>query len=682
MPAPLWRFARMNPSAPSESPIQGEFFTSTADLADRFVRESIQNSLDAAKDLSSQPVHIRFAFNRGVHVLPQERAQKYLEGLRPHLEAAFESSDFAQSQANGNTDSADYETQEQISKLISGPMDSLVVEDFGTTGLLGSIYANGSMEKDNNFWGFFRSVGISPKSENAAGSWGLGKWVFSDVSRINSVIGMTLNEENANPLLMGQVVLKTHTLLEREKDVKYPSYGSYAAHSNQEDSKWLPLPLGAQEETDSPDELAFIREAQEDFNLSRGNSHGLSVIIPFPNRELTVDAIAQAVIIQYFLPIVKGQLIVAISDADNAERIIDSETVDYEVLRVRHSGSEERSPEALQKVIDLARWSQTQEANEELVSIDLPKTSDNVSEAIELENLRSRFDEGKPLAFLLKTHVSKRSEGKTRKETYFKMFIEKDETLAQGHDYYIRGHLHIPKIDRIKGYKARSLAIVESTSELGHLLRDSEGPAHTDWNPISERLKNAWMGGSKTVSDVRMAAARIIKALSQPSAPSLENVLADIFPAGTQDPQPPKSPDSRPPSKHPIIASRVANGFRISNKEPNEKSKIANTKWHLAFAYDMERGSKAKILKRFDSNAEKGYPDFSLETGQIEIKDSQNCDIKITGDNKVEFTVNQIPFHFSVGGFDGRDIITEITKITPDVDEPEYDSLQEVDYAT
>ena len=80
-----WRFARMSPSQVNQDPVQGEFFTAAADLPDRLVRESIQNSLDARR--GNETVRVRFAFSGEQHALPVQAARRWLAGLEPHLRA-------------------------------------------------------------------------------------------------------------------------------------------------------------------------------------------------------------------------------------------------------------------------------------------------------------------------------------------------------------------------------------------------------------------------------------------------------------------------------------------------------------------------------------------------------------------------------------------------------------------
>ena len=83
-------------------------------------------------------------------------------------------------QADPSADAAERDAIDDALARMDGPMPWVTVEDFGTTGLAGNIEANDPKEPGNHFWGFFRSIGISPKGEDAGGSWGLGKWVFPD----------------------------------------------------------------------------------------------------------------------------------------------------------------------------------------------------------------------------------------------------------------------------------------------------------------------------------------------------------------------------------------------------------------------------------------------------------------------------------------------------------------------
>ena len=147
MPEPRWRFAEMPPAAINENPVQGEFFTAASDLPERFVREAIQNSLDAKDETRDGPVRVRFAFSETP--LPATAAGRYVEGIRAHLEGVAQ---IQPGTALGQTRPMDELTAvREALDLLDRDMSSLVVEDFGTTGLTGRVDANEPLEEGNDF---------------------------------------------------------------------------------------------------------------------------------------------------------------------------------------------------------------------------------------------------------------------------------------------------------------------------------------------------------------------------------------------------------------------------------------------------------------------------------------------------------------------------------------------------
>lgn len=435
MTNPRWRFARMTPAQVHQDPVQGEFFSRQDDLPGRLVREAIQNSLDAARD--GETVRVRFVFSGERDALPVKRATRYLDGLEEHVEAVVEAggmSTGASDDDDENEESAAYDALACFDR----PMDYLVVEDFGTKGLKGDIRANSELEKDNHFWGFFRSIGISPKGANDAGSWGLGKWVFPDASIINAYLGMTQREDEENWLLMGMTLLKSHHLGEGAERRQFPYYGFFAAHDDADDGRWLPLPVDSDADADD-----FILSALDDFGLKRMDDPGLSVIVPYPKGELTPAAIARAVLTQYFLPVVRGDLVVEIVHPDEETRTIDDVSIGEEVGRIAGRGDE--SPESLRRAIALARWAIVREEREHTA---LP--AGNLAGALagrnDLDAIREHYERGKRLAFRLTTNARPRSDGRPI-ETSFNLYLERDEALDRGHDYFMRGPLRIPDMN-------------------------------------------------------------------------------------------------------------------------------------------------------------------------------------------------------------------------------------------
>lgn len=649
----------MVPSEINRDPFEGEFFTSASDIADRLVRESVQNSLDARLPHSEAPVKVRFAFSSSEHALDLDSSSRYLVDFEAHLEAVALADPVEAAVTAANPASQDEEDAVfDAFDLLKTPMTLLVVEDFGTTGLTGDIEANSEREEGNRFWGFFRSSGISGNDEGKGGSWGLGKWVFPDVSGVNACFGITRRVGEERMLLLGMAVLKTHSI----DDGKFPPYGQFAASSEESDLDWLPMPIDSLE----PGANA-VESAISDFRLRRGKQSGLSVVIPWPARELNPHRIARSVLTQYFFHVAKGDLVVDIESDGVIQYVIDRESLGVHVEGIEDSERDDETSQSLGKAIELAKWA-FQVPPESHIALSATISSDIVP-LDKLDELRARFAADERLAFELSTSVTRR--GKAATDTSFSVYLERDEDLAKGHDYFIRGSLRVPRMDRIRSYNARALIVVRGDSELGHLLRDAEGPAHVTWDPHAERMKKKWTGGYNRVQEVRRAAPLLLQALTIVPERELKNILADLFPRqgrvvtdGTGNE--PAEPNIIPPL--PSIPAAIAvrkrgNGFAVRTNPAAEHGALPGSRWHVTFAYDVARGGQRAAFRSFKSGVKSGYPDFSLSSGALGIA-FEGCRYEILSENEISILVTATDFYLEVRGLDGRDITVEVQGAT------------------
>ena len=652
----------MMPAEINQDPVQGEFFTSTSDLAERLVRESIQNSVDAS--LGDGPVRVRFAFSGESNALPADCAARYLDGLQPHLEAvALLDVDAPPTEvSNEGEDAAAYGAHDLVDKRV--PMTFLVVEDLGTKGLTGNIKKNTEFEQDNRFWGFFRSVGISPNVRGTGGSWGLGKWVFPDVSRVNAYLGITRRANEQRHLLMGMAILKTHHI----DDEKYPPYGQFAVRSEESEADWLPLPVDSDEDLDD-----VVGTAIRDFKLQRGDSSGLSVVIPWPKEELKPDAIVRAVLTQYFLPVVYGNLEVEIVAGGRTQRI-DSESIADAAGSIDPSDRDSETGESLVKAIDLARWAKAADVSS-FVNVKAT-TSRDILAGQDIESLRRRFDAGERMAFSLSTTVTLKT-GEPNEDA-FHVYLERDADLAAGHDYFVRGYLRIPHKNHRSSSQARTLVVAKSASTLGNLLRDAEGPAHASWDPHAERLTKRWRGGYRCVQEVRRAAPLLLGQLAEVPRERLKNLLADLFPrrsgGGGPGPDPLPPPPFPPPSvASPVVIGNLKDGFSVrSDPAHRAAATLPGTMWRVAFAYDVVRGGQRTPFNNYRQGVKRGAPDFDLFGGWLSVA-CGGCRYTVVAENEIEISVVASDFHLDVRGLDARDVIVDLRKLTPHEDTEDSD---------
>ena len=650
--SPRWRFRAMAPSEPNQNPFQGEFFS--ADLPERFIRESVQNSLDARA--GREPVTVRFTISGLRRAVKPERAQRYLNGLRPHFEAVLHAES-----AQVGTDGSRRRELRRRKALLDGPLPFLLVEDFGTTGLQGDISANDIRAQGNDFWGFFRSIGISPKGEDAGGSWGLGKWVFPDASRLNAFLGLTRRSHEGRFLLMGQAMLKLHEIGGR----KYPPHGFFAAGSSEEDKDWLPMPvmsMGLRRDIRAHRQANgghFVREMMADFGLRPKGEPGTSVVIPHPMDELTDPTnLSYAVIRQYFYPIMAGDLVAEIVSPGRPTVTIDGRSIADAARQVATGAKDdpEQQAEALVSVIALAKWGLRQ--GHGLVVADGRRNKPAIAPD-EVPRLRERYQNGERLAFRVRSKIH-------GKPNSFHVFLERDDSLSSGHDYYVRGHLHIPRMDYLTRHNARALVVIDNKSDLGHLLRDAEGPSHERWRADAPRLKEkGWPAAAARVREVQHAAARILDALVEKPADVQRDALSDLFPGNAGERRGPGSRGVRPPPISPtdkprFRVNRLQSGFELRSTAAHN---LSGEVLGVHMAYDVARGTTKTAFARFERGLRAGCPDFSLRDSQLTMR-SHECEPEIRSENEVHVRVRGPDFSFRVTGFDERDVVVKILPLS------------------
>ena len=292
-----WHFNELTPRDKTREAMQGEFFATEAirNAAEALVREAIQNSLDAGlKNSAGHPietVRVRFHLATGANAARTADCAQFFDGAWPHYHA----------DGNGLPNKP---TQAE-------PCSYLVVEDFGTSGLVGDVeqWADEPGVK-NTFYYFFRAEGRTGKGEEDRGRWGVGKYVFPRSSRAKSFFGFTVRRDDQKRLLMGQTILRTHKCGAEH----YKPDGGFgeARHDG--------LLLPAQDN-------ALIERFRSVFSVSRRDEPGLSIVVPWIDTdEISRTALLEAVVRGYFYPILDGKLAVTISEAEK-ETIIDADSL-------------------------------------------------------------------------------------------------------------------------------------------------------------------------------------------------------------------------------------------------------------------------------------------------------------------------------------------------------------------
>ena len=657
-----WRFREMSSAELNHESLEREFFAGES-INTRLVREAIQNSLDAgvahiyskSSAVSIEPVRVRFSL-AGIHTpLPSNSANKYFTGLAPHINALPVPDDsLGVLAANGD--------------LTRDGVRFIVIEDAGTLGLDGNWEQYDDSENEpavnNHFYWFFRNVGRSGKGDSDNGSWGLGKWVFPDASRANAYIAVSRRSSDSDMLLMGQAVLTKHNIGNR----RYAPYGYFALAGDED----MAIPLQHSE----PDHKAFIDQCIADFGLQFRSEAGLSVIIPFPRIDdeeahIETPKILAAIIDNYFYPIINRKLEVILDEGDGSPPIeITADTIDNVLSEADLEESGERSVEGYRSLFEMCR-DRMEFAESDYIPIsesDLQNFGDKDYPGI--ANLRRRYNEYQLLPFRISTDVQRKRESKEKSE--YRVYVQKDDALREGHDYYVRGTLSISAMNYLRQIRARSLLVVDENEPLAAMLRDSEPPAHTLWrNQNVDRLSEHWVASSRRINSVRYTPRTLLRAMDAPAVGIQKDAFADIFfyerpsvqaegrsAGGRRTPQPitplpPKLQDFDIQNTH------SGTGFRVSiSGEAGNPPSFAR----LSVAYAVPRGNP---LKHYSPN------DFRLHGAGALNVDMQGCQ-PVGQQSRSQRPGNELTlqiddpaeFALTVQGFDhNRDVYVRVEKL-------------------
>lgn len=658
-----WRFRQMAPTEINQGTVVREFFEDEP-INTRLVREAIQNSLDAAIDTSEDngaagPVRVRFSLHGIRNPLPAERASRYFAGLAPHLAQIAELD-------------AEVKTRAAADSLAAGDVPYLVVEDSGTKGLGGDWRVYNTEDPDNHFYWFFRNIGISGKGDSDNGSWGLGKWVFPDASRISAYLAVTRRSQDDETLLMGQAVLTKHSIDGQRHDPV-----GYFAIAGDESLPWLPLRNSVAEQR------PFIDECIADFGLKWRNAPGLSVIIPFPrinagnpaqdgdeDAGISQKQLLAEVVHNYFFPIIAGQLEVVVDAGDEAAAdALNSDTIDDVIDRLDLPAAGERSHESYQRLFAMCRHSIGRPAHEhETLEANRLNQSDGYDKD-QRAIWRSRYEAGELLSFRIGMQVHRKDETSPR-PTSLRVYVQRDADLREGHDYYIRGTLSIHgRMDLIRNRRgARLLMVVDKDEPAASLLRDSEPPAHTEWRRQSSRVAARWQRPRLSLAAVRDAPGQLLALLEPPTEGVQRDAFTDIFfwdgndrtvnDGRVRERQTDYIPrkEQPEPSQRDFNISQTSGGFRvrISERALDNPPRCAR----LRVAYGVARGNP---LSRYSPE------DFRLHGRDALSHSIGGCEVvtrNLAGNELLLNIDDPAEFEFAVSGFDPqRDVYVRIDQV-------------------
>lgn len=599
-----WSFSELSTRGVRDAGTYRDLFDNEdVNLSSALVREAIQNSMDAGT--GDGPVKVDFNI---VEISGEEllRLGSYLEGLTPHL-----------SECGIETPSLSEDT-----------CRVLLVEDYGTCGLSGSLYERGC----GNFAQFWRAHGESGKAGSKGGRWGYGKNVYPYSSDIRSYFGWTIRSGEEMSLLMGQSVLPTHKIASKE----YRGYGLWC--SNAYDEETIELPVS------DPEAIAKFREL---FGVRRKCELGLSVAVPYCTADLDVPTLIDNVVRNHAFSILSGDLIVRVGEV----RIDRSSFMDIAEETTKNQGT-------MKQYSFLSDVGALIENGAPIVSDCALEPNCDIKELFsdqKIELMKSQFVSGETIYIQLPIELMRINGEKAIGEIdlFLRSLLPGDQKFYQ----IIRGPITLSgeRIFRSPAY----MALVARDKCISEFLGDAENAAHTKWDSYATKLKENWQRAAGTVAIIRRCASDIyhIVAESDEDNHFLDSLIGffgiedrarapapeDDTNECSDDPEP-----KVPPSTRAFEIGRVSGGFSLTaGKRAGEwvYPKLIRVK----VAYDTIGGNPFKRHSQYD---------FDLRTGDSVTVECHGGEAEAIGAGEISCRADSESFRLSVHGFDPkRDLI-------------------------
>lgn len=596
------------------------------------IREGIQNALDARVS-QKKKVTVRIYLSGEEEALHYNDLEPFVSGLLQHLKAP----------GNG--------LENHPTDLETCPF--LVFEDFETTGLTGDP-GEGSFSKaqGNHFFHFLRAEGRSDKGEESIGRWGVGKSVFNLASRASAFLCLTVRKDDGSQLLMGHAILKHHSM--EGKDFVPDGYlGVFP-----DEPGCFAYPI---EDND------YIKSFTEAFQLLRDPTMaGLSVIVPWYNlTDVNNISIIKSTLKNYFWAILQKRLEVWVEIPPKIQMILDAESISSELENLEPEYKSEILPivkltewaidHAEQKRIILKRYSARRKPNW------LPELFPDNS----LEKLRGELLAGEPIALRVPVLV-KLIESNKKLESFFDVYLERDESNQYGQVSYIRDGMVIPEVDHRKLRHYRCLVVVED-KPLATMLGDAENPAHTEWRKQTRGFKGKYTHAVGMLDFVINGPSEIVKLLLAEDEEVDRRILSHFFSKSIAheeeeaEGEVPKPTDATGGSSQGGLAGgiestpeglrlrRVSGGFSITGS--------MGFNWHkqrirIETAYFTRRGNPFKAYN---------IADFNFAGSSIELS-VKNAEIVDANENRIEIEPTEQDFRIEARGFDqNRDLKVRAT---------------------
>ena len=521
-----WIWPRVGPSPVSQNTDSEMFDRQDYPYTETFVREAIQNTLDARLD-QTRPAIISFQFH-----------QKQLRDQKAYLEGAIELRKSAGLHVP--------------SEWRNGSVSWLTIEDFNTKGLDGKLN-----DRLGNFWGYWLNFGLSNKDGHGRGGRGIGRVTFLIASRMQTVVGLTRRVADSRVAASGMILLRAM----RSGGGLRSTHAYLAASENDEESIFN---LHESDEFHSGLVSAFDMSGYDDAPYESG----LALVIPYPHEELTADGILGSTIEHFAPAILNRSLTVRVND-----RTLDSESLDEIAAEVAEHIHTDWIRDDVNRYLALVREGVAGDG--ETVEVDIRAGLSVLRDSEQADRLRKKLEGGAPIVGSLSFDLTRASVKRKVDLTFVAAETPEGRRPA---DRLFREGMSLPDVKSNSPGELDLLLLVDN-NELATYLNFCEGKAHLDLLESKEVRAKLEEKGYRPLTSVKRFVKGLPSELRSYLTPDITEPEVDVFdaffsvpdsdptrrqgPGGKPEVDPPPPPPPPPPRTPSMKVKQLEDGFRL-----------------------------------------------------------------------------------------------------------------------
>ena len=522
-----WIWPRVGATPRSDSSDSEMFDRTDYPYTETFVREAIQNTLDARLDPNGAPAIIRFSFY-----------SDELGARRAFLEGAM-----------GFRSDADFPSIEEWS---ANKINWVTIEDFNTKGLDGKLD-----DRLGNFWNYWLNFGVSNKENEGAkrGGRGIGRVTFLIASRMNTVLALSRRSADDVTVACGMCKLR----MKRTADGSVRTTHAYLADKETGDVFQLHQTLN------------FSSSLASAFSLNgyvaAPRKSGLALAIPYPHADLRPEGIL-ASSIEHFAPaVLNGSLVVEVDNITlDATSIDDIAKSVAPHIHTRSIGADVRRYLELLRVA-LAEMSE--------LHVDAKKGLGGLREDANVKKLQERCAKGEKVAIRIHFEIPRNSQ---QLSANLRAVVARSPQDAVPIDRLFREGMSLPEV-KTSTPGELDLVLLADEPNLAEFLNLCEGKAHLDLLESKEIKAKLEARGYKTPVPIKRFVKGLPNELRLLLTPDITEPERDVFDdyfalpdeksekaknkGGKPDVTPPPPPPPPPPRISPVLMETLGDGFRM-----------------------------------------------------------------------------------------------------------------------